>query len=95
MWISLSVQHAGLSPYVQVVPNPACPELGKGWVEAVTAEQWRELRSLVGQRVTIRDAALGALSGVLLTLDHSQARLDLGGGDVRYLRWIAIDPTAS
>ncbi len=94
MWIAISVQQTGLSPYVQVVPDPACPELGKGWVEEQTAEQWRQLRCLVGQRVTIRSEPLGTLTGVLLKLDHHQAELDLGGGDVRYLRWIAIGPVA-
>jgi hypothetical protein len=91
MWISISVQQTGLSPYVQVVPDPACPEIGKGWIEEQTTERWRELRSIVGQRATVRSEALGALTGVLLALDHAQARLDLGGGDVRYLRWITID----
>lgn len=93
MWISISVQQTGLSPYVQVVPDPACSEVGKGWIEEQTAEHWRELRSLVGNRVTVRDGTLGALTGVLLALDHGEARLDLGG-DVRYLRWVSIDPSS-
>lgn len=95
MWISMSVQHAGLSPHVHVVADPECLEVGKGWIEQQTAEQWRELRSMVGQQVEVQAETLGALSGVLLALDHGEARLDLGGGDVRYLRWISIVPTAS
>lgn len=92
MWITISVGKTDLSPYVQVVADPACPEIGMGWIEDVTAERWRELRSLVGRRVTVLSERLGALTGVLLHLEHGEARLDLGNGDVRYLRWITVDP---
>jgi hypothetical protein len=92
MWISISVQSTGLSEHVLVVPDPACPEVGKGWIEELSTVQWREMRALVGQRVTVTDARLGTLSGTLLALDHREARLDLGDGDVRYLFWITVEP---
>ena len=89
MWI---VQNTGLSPHVQVVEDPQCTDAGKGWIETLTVEQWRWLLALVGSRVTVRTARLGALTGELLALDHSEARLDLGDDDVRYLPWISIAP---
>lgn len=92
MWISIGAQNTGLSPHVQVVPDPACREVGKGWIEILTVEQWRRLRGLVGQRVTVTTANLGALTGDLLALDHSEAQLDLGGDDIRYLTWITVEP---
>lgn len=92
MWMSVGVQGTGLSPYVQVVPDPQCQEHGKGWIETITVDQWRELRALVGRTVVVQDATLGVLTGTLLTLDHAEARLDLGDSDVRYLRWITVIP---
>lgn len=94
MWIAISVQNTGMSPYVQVVPDVDCPELGRGWVETLTVDQWREMRSLVGQLATVTDHRLGALTGTLLSLDHDEAKLDLGADDVRFLRWVAIAPAS-
>ncbi len=95
MWIAISVQNTGLSPHVCVVPDPDCPEVGKGWVEVFTGEQWAGMLALVGRRVAVRTATLGALTGTLLKLDNTEARLDLGDGDVRYLPWISIELSES
>lgn len=99
MWISMSVQNTGLSEHVEVVPDPACSEVGKGWIERLTTAQWREMLALVGHRATVTaswpEALQGtSLDGVLLALDHGEARLDLGGGDIRYLPWISVGPPA-
>jgi hypothetical protein len=92
VWISISVRNTGLSEQVQVVPDPACPEQGKGWIEELSVEQWRQMRALVGGPAIVSDARLGALAGTLLSLNHREAQLDLGGGDVRYLHWITVEP---
>jgi hypothetical protein len=92
MWIAVSVRNTGLGEHVQVVPDPACCDVGQGWIETMNADQWRALRALVGQWVTVSTADLGNLTGTLLGLDHHEARLDLGAGDVRYLPWLAIHP---
>lgn len=92
MWITIGVQNAGMAAYVRVVGDPACAEIGKGWIETLTVDQWRKLRALVGQQVTVSTAPLGTLSGTLLALDDKEARLDLGDGDVRYLPWITVEP---
>lgn len=92
MWISISVQGTGLSPYVRVVPDPDCREVGKGWIETLTVDQWRELRAQVGHLVVVETAELGALAGTLRALDHSVAQVDLGDGDIRYLPWITVTP---
>jgi hypothetical protein len=94
IWISLSVQHHGLGQFVEVVPDRACRDLGRGWVEALTAEQWRAMRDLVGTRVEVFTPDLGRLVGTLVALDHAEARLDLGDGDVRYLTWLSVQPAA-
>jgi hypothetical protein len=94
MWISISVRNTGLGDHVQVVPDPACPEQGKGWIEELSTEQWGQMQALIGELVTVTDARLGVLTGKLLTLDHREARLDLGDGDVRYLFWITVEPGA-
>lgn len=91
MWIAVGVRNLGLDGHVQVVPDPDCPDPGLGWIEELSAQQWREIRAMVGQTVTVTDARLGALTGTLLTLDHREARVDLGEGDVRYLHWISIE----
>jgi hypothetical protein len=90
-WIAISVQNTGLSPHVQVAEDPQCQDAGKGWIETLTVEQWREKLALVGRRVTVRCARLGELTGELLALDHGEARLDLGGDDIRYLPWITVE----
>ncbi len=92
MWIAIGVQNTGLSPHVQVVEDPQCTDAGKGWIETLTVDQWRWLLALVGSRVTVRTARLGALTGELLTLSDSEARIDLGENDVRYVPWISITP---
>lgn len=92
MWIAISVRNTGLDEHVQVVADPACHDAGRGWIETVSVEQWRAVRALVGHRVTVSTADLGDLTGTLLALDHHEARLDLGDGDVRYLPWLAIQP---
>lgn len=94
MWIAIGVQNTGMSEHVQVVGDPACPEVGKGWIQPLTAEQWRELRALVGQQVTVSTADLGTMSGTLLALGDKEARLDLGDGDVRYLAWLTVEPAS-
>lgn len=91
MWIAISVQSTGLSPHVQVVEDPQCQDAGQGWIETLTVAQWREKLAMVGRRVTVRCARLGELTGELLALDHGEARLDLGDGDIRYLPWITIE----
>lgn len=91
MWISISVQNTNLSAHVQVVPDPDCTEAGQGWIETLTVDEWRAMRALIGQRVTMKTDSLGTLTGVLLALDHSEARIDLGDDDVRYPRWITIE----
>ncbi len=90
MWLSMSISHHGLGQHVQIVPDPACTEPGRGFIEWVSHDRWDYLRSLVGTRVRVSDARLGELTGVLLTLDHREARVDVGDGDVRYLHWISI-----
>jgi hypothetical protein len=92
MWISIGVGNTGMSEHVRVVPDNDCPEAGKGWIETVTAERWRELQALTGQPVTVTTATLGPLTGTLLALDDTEARLDVGGGDLRYLPWISVIP---
>lgn len=92
MWIAISVENMGLSGHVRVVADPACRDAGRGWVEVVTAERWRALRGLVGQRVVVATAELGRLTGVLVELERGEARLDLGGGDLRYLPWLTVEP---
>lgn len=97
MWISIAVQNMGLSPHVQVVRDPDCREAGRGWVETLTVEQWQTMRALVGERVRVKaswpEMLAGAwLQGALLALDHGEAQLDLGGGDIRYLQWIEVTP---
>lgn len=92
LWILIGVQHAGLSPHVQVVGDPACREAGKGWIETLTVEQWRGMRALVGSRVTVT-TRLGTMTGVLKALNQHEAQLDPGDGAVRYLSWISVEPT--
>lgn len=92
MWIAVSVHNTGLDAHVQVVPDPACPAVGRGRIEALSVEQWRALRALVGHRVTVSTADLGRLTGTLLALTDAEARLDLGDDDVRYLPWLDIEP---
>jgi hypothetical protein len=90
MWMVLSVGHARLSEHVQVVSDPACTDVGRGWIENLTVDQWRRLRSLVGQQVILESSELGIMRGELLRLDHRTAMIDVGGQDVRYLSWITI-----
>jgi hypothetical protein len=90
VWIMIGVQNTGLSHHVQVVADPECREVGKGWIEALTVERWRDMRALAGRQVTVKTCELGALTGTLLALDHGEARLDLGDGDIRYLPWIEV-----
>jgi hypothetical protein len=92
MWISISVQGTGLGEHVRVVPDPSCPELGKGWIETLTTEQWAGLLALVGQQVIVTTSGLGVLSGELLALNDREARVDLGDADIRYLPWITVEP---
>jgi hypothetical protein len=98
MWIVHSVQYAGLGQHVEVVADPACPEVGLGWIETLTIEQWRALRALVGRRVTVATAERGKFTGRLVALDHSEALLDPGGGIrgiPRRLPWLAIEPASA
>lgn len=90
MWIAISVHNTGLTEHVQVVADPGCRDIGQGWIETFSVEQWRALRALVGRQVSVSTADLGGLTGELLSLDHAEARLDLGDGDVRYLPWLTI-----
>jgi hypothetical protein len=92
-WLAISVQNTGLSEDVRIVSDPACQEVGKGWLETLTVDQWLQLRALVGQQVTVTSVALGVSVGTLLALDHVEARIDLGGGDIRYLDWLTVEAT--
>jgi hypothetical protein len=91
VWTSIGVGNLGLSEHVQVVVDPDSPQVGLGRIEELTRQQWRQLRALVGSRVTVTDARLGALTGRLLSLTHGEAQLDLGEGDIRYLMWITVE----
>ncbi len=103
MWIAISVGRPTLSPYVQVVPDPAVPS-GHGWYETVPPERWRELQSLVGQRVKATFAEwapvgadhhdVGCHVGTLVRLTDREAVVDLGGDGRRYLPWITLEAAA-
>lgn len=88
--LMISVQYKTLSEHVQVVQDPACTDRGQGFIEEVTAEQWRYWRLLVGRRVVVASSELGTVTGTLLELDHRTATVDLGDNDTRYLSWITI-----
>lgn len=96
--ILVSVQHQRFGDHVQVVADPACTHVGKGWIEVISTRQWREMLGLVGRRVKVSTASSGDLSGVLVQLDRREAKLDVGQGDgrdgrdLRYVAWLSIEP---
>ncbi len=97
MWMQISLGHLKLLEYVQIVADPACTDLGLGFIERITVEQWQAMRALVGHRVLIDAERLGLLTGTLVALTHDEARVDVGTPDkpdLRYLRWIRIGPAA-
>ncbi len=93
MWIMVSVQNTGLSDEVAVIPDPAVEPAGRGWIEEIPPDRWRQMLGWVGtgQRVHVTDAQLGRITGTLVSLDDREAVVDLGDDDQRYVYWASIE----
>ncbi len=93
MWITMSVANTGLDGDVQVVPDLAVEPAGRGWLEEIDPQRWRQMLGWVGtnRRVHVTDARRGRITGTLVSLDDREAVVDLGGDDHRYVYWISIE----